>query len=279
MCKNCEPRFLTNNILSIDPSRTKTLRDSFVADMRRRFRWVAKEVRRVFDTKNHKEVVLNIYSFATDPQRVDEFREWLNKKVEDGIYEKVTYNPDGTYNESPEVWTDYYIKSAYKKGVSRAYTELKKLGLDVLPSIVLPVAGSEVEMMYTRTFTELKGVTDTMSQQLSRILSEGLIEGLSPKEIANRMVKQIDGLSKGRASTIARTEIIRSHHLANIALYEKAGIEGVKIKAEWSTAGDNRVCQTCSSLEGRIYPLDEIRGMIPQHPNCRCVAIPVLVDS
>ena len=42
----------------------------------------------------------------------------------------------------------------------------------------------------------------------------------------------------------------------------------VLMQAEWSTAGDDRVCPECASLEGKVYTLDEIEGLIPVHPNC-----------
>ena len=79
-----------------------------------------------------------------------------------------------------------------------------------------------------------------------------------------------------RSRIIARTEIIRAHHLATINTYREARIEGVKVKAEWSTAGDDRVCPDCADMEGRVFTLDEISTLIPLHPQCRCVALPIL---
>jgi len=50
------------------------------------------------------------------------------------------------------------------------------------------------------------------------------------------------------------------------------------VRAEWKTAGYN-VCPDCSAMEGRIFSLDEIESMIPLHPNCRCVALPIEIDK
>jgi hypothetical protein len=55
-------------------------------------------------------------------------------------------------------------------------------------------------------------------------------------------------------------------------------VVGVTVEAEWSTAGDDRVCGECQGLEGIEYTLDQIEGMIPVHPSCRCVALPVVRD-
>lgn len=41
------------------------------------------------------------------------------------------------------------------------------------------------------------------------------------------------------------------------------------------TAGDDKVCQTCEDIAADgPYELDEARGLIPAHPNCRCAFIP-----
>ena len=44
------------------------------------------------------------------------------------------------------------------------------------------------------------------------------------------------------------------------------------------TAGDDRVCEKCAALEGRIFTLDEIEFLIPLHPNCRCLALPYIEE-
>jgi len=49
----------------------------------------------------------------------------------------------------------------------------------------------------------------------------------------------------------------------------------VIMMAEWATAGDDRVCDECASLEGKIFTLEEIESMIPRHPQCRCIALPI----
>jgi SPP1 gp7 family putative phage head morphogenesis protein len=62
--------------------------------------------------------------------------------------------------------------------------------------------------------------------------------------------------------------------MATIQEYRNWRLAGVTVQAEWLTAGDDRVCERCASLQGRIFTLDEIEGMIPVHPGCRCIALP-----
>jgi SPP1 gp7 family putative phage head morphogenesis protein len=146
-------------------------------------------------------------------------------------------------------------------------------------------------LLYTRTYNELKGITDAMDQQLSRVLAQGIADGDGPRLIARKMVGVITGRgeelglrdslgrwipAKRRAEILARTEIIRAHHVATIQEYRNWGVVGVHVKAEWATAGDDRVCSECASLEGKIFTLDEIEPMLPLHPQCRCISLPWL---
>jgi SPP1 gp7 family putative phage head morphogenesis protein len=73
-----------------------------------------------------------------------------------------------------------------------------------------------------------------------------------------------------RAKTLSRTEIIRSHAEGQLDGLEKLGVAQVGVDVEWSTAGDNHVCPMCKPLDGIVLTLQEARGMIPRHPNCRC---------
>jgi SPP1 gp7 family putative phage head morphogenesis protein len=149
-----------------------------------------------------------------------------------------------------------------------------------------------VGVLFTRVFAELTGVTDVMASHIAQILAQGMIDGDGPALLARKMIAAIDGSGAGtlgitdtlgrfipakrRAEMIARTELIRAHHLATIQEYRNWGLLNIRVKAEWKTAGDDRVCVRCASLEGKIFTLDEIEPMIPLHPLCRCIALPYI---
>ena len=175
----------------------------------------------------------------------------------------------------------------------RARYEMKKAGFDI-PSIndtggidismSTPFHIDRLGLIYTRTYNELKGITNAMSQQISRVLAEGMMNGDGAKLLARKLVGTINGAGMGelgltdslgrfipakrRAEIMARTEIIRSHHVATIQEYKNWELEGVYLKAEFTTAGDERVCDICAALEGNKYTLDEAEGIIPVHPQC-----------
>jgi SPP1 gp7 family putative phage head morphogenesis protein len=94
---------------------------------------------------------------------------------------------------------------------------------------------------------------------------------LRPKaeEVVDRVLKEAQD----------QNDAARASHSAKIKEFRDAEALGIKLLAEWSTAGDDYVCDECAALQGKIFKLDEIEGRIPLHINCRCVALPVDVTD
>lgn len=279
------------NKRSIDPSRTVLLRRKFSADMKRRFERLKKEVRDLFikqdvlGVKRNRTLISNFdpqaFQFATNPAKVAMFRKWLKKMVDDGVLTVI----GGTKGKP---WTATYIESAYRKGLVRSYTETHKKELGgvkffggmkeqfLRDAFAAPVLLSQVELLATRAFNLLNGVTDQMSNQMSKILAEGLAHGYHPTKIAKLMTDSISDLTRKRALLIARTEIINAHAEGQLDGFEMMGIKEVVAEVEIHTAGDELVCPICRELEGKKFTIDEARGIIPLHPSCRCAWLSVL---
>jgi len=146
-------------------------------------------------------------------------------------------------------------------------------------------------MLYIRSFDELKGITSALEKMISTSLAQSFAEGRGPYQIARILARRAtekgmdlsieDSMGRAisaerRAVILARTEVIRAHSEANLNVFEEAKVEGVGVKAEWSTAGDDRVCPLCQPLEGQIFTIAEARGKIPLHPQCRCTWVPMV---
>ena len=241
------------------------------------------------------------FIFLRSSEKIEAFMEWLQKQVDLGILQVGIAKQIGTAVEN--AWTNIYILDSYKRGVMRAVDEMKKAGMNVtsveqrggIQAIMgLPFHVDRVGLLYTRVYSDLKGITTAMDTIISRILAQGMGDGDSPALLARKLVASINGTGVGdlsltdsigrfipamrRADILARTEIIRAHHVAMIQEYKNWGVEGIMVKGEWKTAGDERVCEKCAELEGRIFTLDEIEGMIPYHPQCRCIALPYIEE-
>jgi len=139
-----------------------------------------------------------------------------------------------------------------------------------------PVHRDKLQLLYTRNFQALEGITDAVDKEVSRVLTQGLAEGVNPREAARRITDRVDKIGKTRATTLARTEIINAHAEGTLDRFERMGVDEVGVKAEWQTAGDSRVCPICASLEGSTFTIDEARGKLPAHPRCRCAFLPVV---
>ncbi len=277
-------------VKKLDPSRTTTLRQKFMADIRVRAKKLKGAVRKFLvgdDAFGLKPIKLGLniareFQFKTDPEKLSIFQEWFQGQVDQGILEVDKQPP----------WSNEYVDSAYRKGAVRAYIDTHKEDLAdsaeffagskaqfLQQAFAAPETMSKIRMLYMRSFEGLKGYTAQMSQETSRILASGLSNGWNPRKIAREMNKTIDGLTKKRALTIARTEIINAHAEGQLDSFERLGVKEVGIEVEWATAGDDRVCSLCSPMSGSILTIKEARGSIPLHPNCRCAWIPAPITD
>ncbi len=273
---------------SFDPSKTTILRQAFIRAMNKRLlklkqdvlKWILEEdelgllpveIRQVGNRRT--------YAFATTTEKVSVFRRWFTNKVKQGVLET-----DGV-----PAWTDEYVHSAYRKGLVHSYLESRRRFLAAIDPRFIDLARDEflkeafaapetvkkIQSIYTRTFETLKDYTHDMAVKTSSTLAEGLANGLHPSQIARELTSKMDNLSRSRALTIARTEIIHSHAEGQLDGYEKLGVKEVGADVEWSTSGDSRVCEECATMEGVVMKIEEARGKIPLHPNCRCAWIPI----
>ena len=303
-----------------DPTRTTALRNQFARDMRRRFAKLCAIINKAVVTEDcfalrpasgGFAVMADLttpgkfaFDFPRSGEKVNAFMSWLEKQEriflesQGGTGIRVIQGPQ-MGGAVEDLWANKYVESAYQRGIMRARQELISAGYSI-PTIAAaggiaavfnqPFHLDRVGLVYSRVYSELKGITSQMDTQISRILAQGMADGRGPRELARMMVKTITGPvgdlgltdtlgrfipAKRRAEILARTEIIRAHHMATIQEYKNWGAAGVKVTAEWKTAGDGRVCDECAALQGRIFSLAEIERMIPLHPQCRCVALPV----
>jgi len=257
------------------------LRRKFMADVRKRAKVLKGAINKYMvtdDTLALKPAVdplkfnaFREYQFRTNPEKLNGFKAWFQGQVDRGVLEVGKQPP----------WTNTYVDSAYRKGVVRAYTDTHREALAassdfyagsqaqfLQQAFASPEVVSKIQMIYTRTYDSLKGYTAQMATDTSRILAQGLSNGYGPRQIAREMNARIDGLTRKRALTIARTEVINAHAEGQLDAFELMGVEEVGLQAEWSTAGDDRVCARCAAMAGEVMSVKKARGLIPLHPNC-----------
>lgn len=293
-----------------DPTNTLDLRNAFADDFAARFdelQYVVKysidnnDCFGLNDLQNNQMVptVPNEFMFLTSEAKILAFIEWLDEQVRKGLISIVEIEQIGLGIDKR--WTDLYITDSYKRGIIRARSEMIQAGFDV-PSVEqsggvnvilnTPFHIDRLGLLFSRVYTDLKGITDAMDSHISRILAQGMADGDGPKLLARKIVAAISGdgdldklgitntlgtyiPARRRADMLARTEIIRAHHQATIQEYMNWRIEQVFVLAEVVNAGDKRVCSKCVAIaKDGPYTLEQVMNMIPVHTGCRCCAIP-----
>lgn len=289
-----------------DPTRTTSLRLRFMRQMNKRFEALKRDIRisivdrDCFGIQPREMIVVmaatpaRAFEFQRTEAKIAGFMAWLEEQERLGILEQI-YRP-GLRPSVGAAWTDLYIDTAYRQGIRRGGQELRRAGYPVpdweaIPGGIgaimsQPIHADRIAVIYSRTFEDLKSVTQFTNAQIRRQIADGLTSGLArglaegknPKVIARELYKdvanRVDKIGKVRARMIARTEIIRAHHVASIQEYRRAEAEGITIMVEWLTGANP--CGLCADMAaGGPYTLDKIEGMIPVHPNCTCCTRPI----
>lgn len=267
-----------------DPTKTRELRRRFEASVQRRLRAIIRAITEAVVVEDvfglaPAPVLNSRYAFLSDADKIPAFRTWLDSQTQAQLLEQV-----GGVQGVP--WTAPYIDSAYKRGAMNAYTAARPSLQSQSPVyggtreeflrqvFSAPESISKIQLIYTRSFEGMRGVTEQIGSQLNTVLADGLVHGSGPREIARKMAASVATIGKRRALVIARTEIIRAHAEGQLDMFGQLGVDSVSAEVEFLTTGDDRVCPQCASLSGVVFTLTEARGIIPVHPNCRCAWAP-----
>lgn len=150
------------------------------------------------------------------------------------------------------------------------------------------------EALSARTVS-IRGMNRTLQKDTRAALAAGLDAGESVSSLRKRIGGVFGFDDRNRALRIARTETIWGLNAGAVEGYKQSGVVVAK---EWSTAEDERVCQWCGPMDGKIVGLEgdywkmgdhmigtdggrlnfevENVGHPPLHPMCRCAIVPVV---
>lgn len=289
-----------------DPTGTATIRDRYAQRLRGAFADLNTLVRAgvrdrdIFgldmDVLQDGDDLPPLMRLDRDERKLALFDQWLQARIDEDILEVI----DRDENR--------FVRAAYARGLQDADQALAAIGIDVPDQDVedifaLGVHRNRVEDLYAQNFADLTDITQEMSRQIGDELATGFAAGEGPDDIARRITDRVDKIGKTRATTLARTRIIDAHAEATLNRYDNFGVTGIRVHAEWATAGDQRVCPICENLEGETWTIDEARtgtielteddvaGAVPEgrsaseftgefpikppaHPRCRCRLLP-----
>jgi DNA topoisomerase-1 len=225
--------------------------------------------------------------FRSDPDKIKGFQKWLKTRVDVRIKK----------GEEGKLW-EAFVRQGFERGAGRSFDEVKSRAKGAMKEDVAGYAGKreqflkdsfarpttveKVKAIASRAYEDMGGVTSDMADRMRQTLAEGLTQGKNPREIARDLTDDVD-ISAARARTIARTEVVRAHAEGQLDSLEAMGVTEVGVMVEWKTSGLDEVdkrgnpvspCELCIPMEGVVLKIEEARGMIPRHPNCKCAWIP-----
>jgi hypothetical protein len=122
----------------------------------------------------------------------------------------------------------------------------------------------------------LKNLDDTSVERIGTLLSDALLEGLAPADLARRIIDDVGNSvsSASRALTIATTEMNGAMSIASMDTYEENGIELV----EWVGLDACDICEPNIEASpiprGQEFPSGDTEP--EAHPNCRCSISPFI---
>ena len=143
-----------------------------------------------------------------------------------------------------------------------------------------PVDQAAVDILTNQQTVYYDNLTEAQSRKTNEIIAAGLEDGLSDKEISENITGSIKNISNKRALRIARTEIVKSHTIAQTETMNQAGIK----EYNYVTSNDKKVAKICKKNQGpkgreKIYKT-ELAGtaqnplpVVNSHPNCRCTTV------
>jgi SPP1 gp7 family putative phage head morphogenesis protein len=150
-----------------------------------------------------------------------------------------------------------------------------------LPAAAVPFTGADplaIRAAALNATAFIQNETARFRNQIVEIVGEGVARGFGPRRLERAIREALRGARdpKGitrrlgleqRAALIARSELATAYVKGSLQRARQRGDGFVRVLA----SNDERVCPTCASRNGRVYPVDRVP--IPFHPRCRCVAV------
>jgi len=94
---------------------------------------------------------------------------------------------------------------------------------------------------------------------------------LTAADIDRKVQRYTDKTHRRRMNDIARTETAAAQNVGYCQ-----GLQDVGVTESEFLIAPTDACEDCLALDGQRYPIEEGKGIIPVHPKCRCVMLPVV---
>ena len=149
------------------------------------------------------------------------------------------------------------LADALKVGVEAAFNTGARNTLESMRLTDIQPLQSDAARQYVEryNFNLVRGVTDTMRNQLQTEISRGIEAGETRNEIQQRLLERVDDMSLTRSRVIANTETPRAVQHGALQQSVEVGIRG----KSWNISGNPcGLCQGAdNALRGKVTPAGE----------------------
>lgn len=141
-------------------------------------------------------------------------------------------------------------------------------GIDISKSFPQSINYAESKEYKKLLKDYLSDISSKNRDKIISILKNGLRMGESIRDISKKINDVVD--DRQRADLIARTEVVRISNEGNLQRMLDKGTRNVEFV---SAPEDGRLCEECKKRDHKIYTIKESQGVLPLHPNCRCLFV------
>lgn len=226
----------------------------------------------------------------------------INQTLRDIVYRWLLGGHQGLW--SAQWYMNTYLGSAWQSGASDSLQSLQNLSstalvgqemsvavraIDLLSVLATPAYQRPIQLLSSRVFNDMRGLSDDMVKDMQRILSTSIADGISARDAAKQLREKLWPNDKGylyRAERIARTEINAGYSQAYLEFNESMDRDVyadspfkpmiMHLSALTATTRPHHAVR-----HGKVYTADE-QGVwwseSGNRINCLCSTTSVLVD-
>lgn len=182
-----------------------------------------------------------------------------------------------------------YVQPANRRGTEQARVNLSVQSTEYArnrPTLEAVLTSEPYQrrlgLLRAREFEQMVGLSGTVKQQMSQVLTQGLATGIGPRQIAKNLTAQT-GVEQRRAARIARTELGQALRQARLDESRQAAQDlGVRSRCLWLSALSPTTRPSHSARHAKIYTREEVEEFYSRSGescNCKCGQSEILVDE
>lgn len=245
-------------IVTANRRNVSRLTAKFTPRLRAMFRRQGEKV--AADYKKRGETLQSGASFASD-----------SAKIETRALESIDWDElEGEMERELRALYEAAGKLAFESGA-------KQLGVGIAWDLSNPFVRQTINQLARR----IVGVNQTTRKDVARVVADGIEEGLTTPQIADRLQGMFTETYRGRSMTIARSESMNAYNSAALLGYKQSGVVMATqmldnpLHGDYGGDGDGL---TCAERNGMVVSLEEAqRSVDGTHPNCVLAISPLLV--